>query len=195
MKFTLTKRQKSAQAVATQKPANQNESPVLNSAGKNFLPGHSECFALGVLLIAVLFLYYAKDLPDPNKLLDRNVPESTKIYARDGSLLYEIHGEYKRTLVTLDQIPAISQHATIAIEDKDFYKEGGVSLTGIARAVITDILSVRKSPGRQHHYPTVCQKRHSDRQQIHGQKNPRSNFGHGHRRAFFQRSNSTTLFK
>lgn len=104
-------------------------------------------FAIGVVLIAALFLYYAHNLPDPNKLLSRDVPQSTKIYARDGSLLYEIHGEYKRTLVTLDQIPTQAQQATIAIEDKNFYKEGGVAYTSILRAGITDILKLKKSQG------------------------------------------------
>ncbi len=104
-------------------------------------------FALGILLVAVLFLYYTKDLPDPGKLLNRDVPESTKIFARDGSLLYEIHGEYKRTQVTLDQISPNAKNATVAIEDKNFYKEGGISFTGIARAAIADVLTLRKSQG------------------------------------------------
>ena len=104
-------------------------------------------FALGVLLIALMFLYYAHDLPDPNKLLQRDVPESTKIFARDGSLLYEIHGEYKRTLVNLDQISPFLKNATVAIEDKDFYKHGGISYTGIARAVMVDVLTGKKSQG------------------------------------------------
>ncbi len=104
-------------------------------------------FALGVLFTAVLFLYYAKDLPDPNKLLDRNVPESTKIFARDNSLLYEIHGEYKRTQVNLDQISPDLKNATVAVEDKDFFKHGGISLTGIARAIMVDILTGSKSQG------------------------------------------------
>src|SRR5450631_4206728 len=72
---------------------------------KKFFTWVFRIFALGVLLIAIMFLYYSRNLPDPNQLMSRNVPQSTKIYARDGSLLYEIHGEYKRTLVTLDQIP------------------------------------------------------------------------------------------
>lgn len=114
---------------------------------KKFFTWSFRTAAIGVLLIAILFLYYSKDLPDPNKLLDRNVPESTKIYARDGSLLYEIHGEYKRTQVNLDQISPNLKQATIAIEDKGFYKEGGISLTGIARAVLADILSGRKAQG------------------------------------------------
>ncbi|MCL5009345.1 MAG: PBP1A family penicillin-binding protein [Patescibacteria group bacterium] len=103
--------------------------------------------ALGVLGIAILFLYYAKDLPDPNRLMDRNVAESTKIFARDGQLLYEIHGEIKRTQVNLDQITDNLKHATIAVEDKDFYKHGGISITGIMRSVVVDVLSGRKAQG------------------------------------------------
>lgn len=103
--------------------------------------------ALGVLFVAILFLYYAKDLPDPNKLLERNVPESTKIFDRDGGLLYEIHGEYKRTLVELNDISPFLKNATIAVEDKDFYNHGGISFTGIARAVIVDILTGKKAQG------------------------------------------------
>lgn len=114
---------------------------------KKFFTWAFRIVALGVLLIAVMFLYYAKDLPDPNKLLSRDVPESTKIYARDNSLLYEIHGEYKRTLVTLDQVPDFAQRATIAIEDKNFYNEGGISPTGIMRAGLTDILHFHLSQG------------------------------------------------
>jgi len=103
--------------------------------------------AVGVFFVALLFLYYAKDLPDPNKLLERNVAESTKIFARDGSLLYEVHGETKRTLVDLNQISPYLKEATVAIEDKNFYKHGGISITGIARSAITDILTGSRGQG------------------------------------------------
>jgi 1A family penicillin-binding protein len=97
--------------------------------------------ALFIVFIAILFFYYTKDLPDPNKLLDRNVSESTKIYDRSGGLLYEIHGETKRTLVQLNQVSDQLKQATIAIEDKDFYKHGGISITGIIRSAIADVLA------------------------------------------------------
>lgn len=103
--------------------------------------------AAGIFIVAVMFLYYAKDLPDPNKLLARDVPASTQILARDGTLLYEIHGDYKRTLVNLDQVAPTVKNATIAIEDKNFYNHGGISITGIARSAIVDILTGRKSQG------------------------------------------------
>lgn len=103
--------------------------------------------ATAVLLIAFLFIYYSRQLPDPNRLLGRNVPESTKIYAKDESLIYEVHGEIKRTLVNLDQISPDLKNATIAAEDKNFYKHSGISLTGLARSIIVDIIYREKRQG------------------------------------------------
>ena len=58
------------------------------------------CFAFFLILGSLTFAVVALSLPDPNKLNDREVAQSTKIYARDGTtLLYEVHGEVKRTLV------------------------------------------------------------------------------------------------
>lgn len=104
-------------------------------------------FALGVVLVAALFLYYAKDLPDPNKLLEREVAESTKIFDREGGLLYEIHGEAKRTLIGLEQIPNYAKQATIAIEDKDFYKHHGLYFRGIARSILRYIVNLGPEGG------------------------------------------------
>lgn len=106
---------------------------------RKFLVWTFRLAACGILFAALLFLYYAHDLPNPDQLLARTVPESTKIMAKDGSLLYEVHGEYKRTRVGLDQISTDLKNATIAVEDKDFYKHGGISITGILRAVVKDI--------------------------------------------------------
>jgi 1A family penicillin-binding protein len=103
--------------------------------------------AVGILLIAFLFIYYSRSLPDPNRLMGRNVPESTKIYDRNGGLLYEVHGEVKRTLVNLDQVSQNVQDATVAIEDKDFYKHSGISFTGLARSVWVDITTGSRAQG------------------------------------------------
>lgn len=103
--------------------------------------------AAGVLLVAFLFIYYSRQLPDPNRLLGRNVPESTKIYARDNTLLYEVHGEFKRTLVNLDQINPNLKNATIVAEDRNFYTHSGISVTGLVRSAVVDILSGSKKQG------------------------------------------------
>ncbi len=103
--------------------------------------------AAGIIIAAGLFLYYTQGLPDPGKLLEREVPQSTKIYARDNSLLYEIHGEVKRTLVDIDQISPNLQNATVSVEDKNFYKEGGISIKGILRSIVVDITTGKKTQG------------------------------------------------
>lgn len=104
-------------------------------------------FAVGVALVALMFVYFSFTLPDPNTLLQRTVPESTKIYDRNGELLYEIHGEAKRTLVQLDAISPYVKEATVAVEDKDFYKHNGISVRGIMRSLWADITSGSKQQG------------------------------------------------
>ena len=96
----------------------------------------------------ISFLWLSRGLPEPNKLLDREVAESTKIYDRSGeTILYDIHGEEKRTLVPLDQIPKSVRDATIAIEDKDFYHHKGFSFWAIFRTAVTNVFTNRKAGG------------------------------------------------
>jgi 1A family penicillin-binding protein len=103
---------------------------------------------LGFLIIFALFSWYSRDLPNPNQLMSRQIPQSTIIYDRTGeSILYEIHGDEKRTMVTLEEIPDYVEQATIAIEDKNFYEHGGFSLWAIARTAITNILYNQKAGG------------------------------------------------
>lgn len=80
------------------------------------------------------------DLPNLNNFEERKVAQSTKILDRTGQIvLYDIHGEIKRTIVPMDQISENLKKATIAIEDKDFYKHGGIQLSAIFRAIVTNI--------------------------------------------------------
>lgn len=98
--------------------------------------------AFGLIIASILFFVISLSLPNPNKLSEREVAQSTKIYARDGTtILYEIHGEAKRTLINLSDVPDNMKHATIAIEDKDFYTNSGVDFGGILRAVFKNVTS------------------------------------------------------
>jgi 1A family penicillin-binding protein len=92
-------------------------------------------FGLVIFLIfsAVSFAFYAKDLPRPDKIVRRE-GFSTKIYDRNGELLYDIFANQRRTPVDLIEVPQHLRNATIAIEDKNFYKHGGFDPTGIFRA-------------------------------------------------------------
>lgn len=100
------------------------------------------CLA-GLILLAVagVFAYYAKDLPSPGKINRRVIVESTKIYDRTGQhLLYEVHGEEKRTLISFEEIPDTVKYATIVLEDQDFYSHHGIKFSSIIRAAVKDVL-------------------------------------------------------
>jgi len=94
----------------------------------------------GIVMIGAL-AWYSKDLPDPNKLTDRILAESTKIYDRSGEhLLWEVHGDEKRTVVELDQISDYIKWATISVEDKHFYEHHGINFFSVIQGVILDPL-------------------------------------------------------
>ena len=103
---------------------------------------------LGFFSVLAVLSFYSKDLPNPEQLMSRQIPQSTIIYDRTGeNVLYEIHGEEKRTMVTLEEIPDYVENATIAIEDKNFYEHGGFSLWAIARTIVTNVLYNKRAGG------------------------------------------------
>ncbi len=89
------------------------------------------CMVLGTTF---LFAWYAKDLPRPDKV--RRVEGlSTVIYDRTGEVLYDVYEDENRIPVELNEIPKTLKEATIAIEDKDFYKHQGFDTSGYLRAI------------------------------------------------------------
>ncbi|MBU2025549.1 MAG: PBP1A family penicillin-binding protein [Patescibacteria group bacterium] len=103
---------------------------------------------LGIIGAAGIFLYYSKDLPKPGKVSERKVAESTKIFDRTGQvLLYEIHGEERRTVIAFDDMPKYIKDATIVAEDDQFYSHHGLDFRAISRAVLADIRHASKAQG------------------------------------------------
>jgi len=103
---------------------------------------------LGFALFAGLAAWVSRSLPDPNVLSTREVPQSTKIFDRTGQvLLYEIHGDEKRTLVKITDLPNYVKNATVAIEDRMFYEHHGIYWFGLFRAVVNSVLHQTKIQG------------------------------------------------
>jgi 1A family penicillin-binding protein len=91
------------------------------------------------LLLFTFWLTILKGLPSPKELVTRDVEVSTKIYDRNGVLLYKIYKDQNRTIVPLDQIPLHVRLATLAIEDAEFYVHPGFSVRGILRATLRNL--------------------------------------------------------
>lgn len=79
---------------------------------------------LGMLIFTAVFAWFSKDLPQPGKVR-RQEGFSTQVLDREGRLLYDVYGDERRTPVTIDKVSEYMKQATIATEDKDFYKHGG----------------------------------------------------------------------
>lgn len=103
---------------------------------------------LGFLGGTILVVWASHDLPDPNKLTDRQVAQSTKIYDRTGEhLLYEIYADEKRTQVDLSDIPKDLINGVIATEDANFYQHNGIEPLGWLRALFYGMFTSKKVGG------------------------------------------------
>jgi penicillin-binding protein 1A len=105
------------------------------------LKGMGAAALIIILLGFALFSYYRKDLDAirPGTLSQRVKTTVTKYYDRNDKLLWEDKGNGDYTLVVDgDKISPFMKQATVAIEDKEFYNHGGVSLTGLVRATLSN---------------------------------------------------------
>ena len=94
---------------------------------------------LGAAGLAGLFWYYGRELPDVHRLRAQwRPPQTTRILARDGSLLAELYIE-RRTVVPMERIPENLVKAVLAAEDADFYRHSGLDYPGMVRALLVNI--------------------------------------------------------
>lgn len=97
--------------------------------------------AIGILSVVGVFAWFWPQLPNPATIGQQTVAQSTKIYDRTGQhLLYDVHGEQKRTVISFSQMPDSIKYATITLEDQNFYTNKGVEITSIVRAGLADLL-------------------------------------------------------
>jgi len=95
-----------------------------------------------VILIGALFIFFRKDLDAirPGELSKRIQTTATTYYDRNGNVLWVDTGESNYKLVVDDSgLSKYLKQATVAIEDKNFYSEGGISISGTFRAFINNL--------------------------------------------------------
>lgn len=102
--------------------------------------------AAGLIILYGLISIFA-GLPSPGKLGSDTFPVSTKILDRNGQLLYEIYTDQNRTPIKLADLPDYIKQATIAIEDKNFYRHHGFAWEGITRAILNTVFRQKLQGG------------------------------------------------
>lgn len=124
---------------------------MLDKLKKNLLSfSRKKYFVYFVIIFLAVFVYFTifYKLPSPYSLKDyKSIPVSTQIYDRNGKSLYEIYKDQNRIPVKLSTLPKYVYLASIAIEDKDFYKHQGVSIFGGIVRAIKDMILTRRLQG------------------------------------------------
>jgi 1A family penicillin-binding protein len=119
---------------------------------KHFLKRTAVFCFLGLLISIMfslsIFVYYAKDLPRPEKFAERPFAQPTRIYDRTGEIvLYVLYGEEKRDLTSIEEIPEHLKNAVISTEDSGFYNHFGVDFRGITRSLLENLRRGRTAQG------------------------------------------------
>lgn len=106
-------------------------------------------FALGFFGTGVFIIWAVNlEIPDFNSIGERKVTQSTKIYDRTGEiLLYDVHENIKRTLVSFEEIAPHARYAAVAIEDAEFYQHKGIRPLSFLRAALINLGSGEYSQG------------------------------------------------
>lgn len=100
------------------------------------------------IIVSAVFAYFRKDLRSVLDASGSSLGGSNRYYDKTGEvLLWEDFDAIKRIPVNDDQISQYVKDATIAIEDRDFYKHGGFNLRGITRAAVNNVLGRSTTQG------------------------------------------------
>jgi 1A family penicillin-binding protein len=86
------------------------------------------------------FFIYKYQMPDVYVMAELRNPKTSIIYDRTGqNIIYEIHGEENRKVLTHKEIPDVARVATVAAEDKSFYSHMGIDFFSMLRALKVNI--------------------------------------------------------
>jgi 1A family penicillin-binding protein len=125
---------------------------ALTTIGRLFRRVFFEAVYFSVLVLvgitlAFLALYFF-GTPDAKFLPTLPLAQTSLMYDRTGThVLYALHGEENRKVLSHSQIPDVMRKATIAQEDNNFYSHYGVDFGSIARAFVINIQAERVMQG------------------------------------------------
>ena len=93
---------------------------------------------LGALVLFLMALWHAKDLPPLDKATQYRPHQHLQVLTAEGVEIAQ-YGAERRVFVPIAQMPLALRQAVLAVEDRQFYEHGGISPRGIARAVVANV--------------------------------------------------------
>ncbi len=105
-------------------------------------------FFVGIVFLAIVLVYFFRDLPDIKNLGKRVSIESFTIYDRTGTIiLYDQTQAENRQYLKFEEIPEVVKKATMAAEDDDFYSHGPIDIKSLIRVVIENVVKLGQGAG------------------------------------------------
>jgi len=101
---------------------------------------------MGAAIAGFVLLLAYPNLPSIEALTDYQPKIPLRIYTADGVLIGEF-GEERRSLVRIDDVPAVMKNAILAAEDERFYQHTGVDYVGVLRAAYSNLITGGKRQG------------------------------------------------
>lgn len=103
-------------------------------------------FGLAVLGVLLIWLIFARDLPDAERLVGYQPPLPTMVRAYDGEPVHSYARE-RRVQLQYSDIPPKLVYAYLSAEDRTFFEHDGLDYPGIASAILTNITSSGRPVG------------------------------------------------
>ncbi len=118
-----------------------------SNTGRGLMIAGAVLFILFAMLVSggtgSAYAYYQAQLPLLNGIAQHSLFQTTRIYDRNGKLLYELYDHQqdrgRRTYVNYNDISPLLVKATVATEDRTFWTNSGVDYNGIVRAALADL--------------------------------------------------------
>ncbi|MBP2704651.1 penicillin-binding protein [Microbispora sp. RL4-1S] len=103
-----------------------------------FIPNWKIFVASGVVLVAGVFgmimvAYNNTPLPTEQEAQETAIAQGSTFYYRDGQVIARLGT--KRVAIKIDQVPKYVQDAVIAAENRTFWEDSGIDISGLGRSV------------------------------------------------------------
>lgn len=98
--------------------------------------------AIGIGLFT--YLYVTTDIPQPEKVA---IAEKPTVYYNDGTTEIGSFSEQNREIIDCSVLPDYVGNAIVASEDRSFYRNGGIDIMGMARALYNNLTTGSRQGG------------------------------------------------